>query len=137
MDHKAIYNRHLSSQLRSEIATLIRFTTVGLLATIVHIGVAAIILFYINEALFLANFIAFIVALNVSFFGHRFFSFKRNGIFGRFFIIALSGFAYNNIILSGLVYFKITGGVVAITFSTLCVPLIIYLLSRFWVFTTK
>ena len=137
MDPKRIYSRYLSSQFLSEIATLIRFTTVGLLATLVHIGVAATILFYMNEALFLANLIAFIVALNVSFVGHRFFSFKRNGILGRFFIIAVSGFAFNNIILSGLVYFKITGGVVAITFSTLCVPLIVYLLSRFWVFTTK
>lgn len=134
---KAIGIKLLSSKLFDEAATLIRFSVIGLLATLVHLGIAAIVLTCMNEALFLANLLAFIVAVNVSFFGHRFFSFRRNGNFSRFFIITLSGFAFNNIILSGLVYFELTEGLLAITISTLCVPFMVFLLSRFWVFTLK
>jgi len=117
-----------------ELVKLTRFGLVGVAATAVHVLVAGAVLKWSNHAVFAANLIGFLVAFQVSFFGHRYITFQTRGHWRRFIAIALLGFLLNNSILAGLVVGAWLDGWPAIVFSTLCVPAVMYLLLRGWVF---
>ena len=87
-------DRPVTARAREEAGTATRFGLVGLAATGVHLGVAALLLFLwpqLNE--FVANIIAFCVAFQVSLVGHRRLTFKRQGSAWRFGLVAAGGFA--------------------------------------------
>lgn len=122
-------------RLAAEAGTLIRFGAVGILATAVHLTVAGLVLAgWPQLSVFLVNLLAFIVAFQVSYWGHRHVTFRRPGRMTRFLTVALGGFAANNLLLGGLVVSGILEGFWAILVATLLVPLIVYLLARFWAF---
>lgn len=122
-------------RLTAELGTLLRFGGVGGVATLVHLGVAGLA-FWAWPAIspFLANLVAFLVAFQVSFWGHRHFTFKRMGHGARFFLLALGGFALNNGVLGTLLAATAIDGFVAIVMATFSVPLLMYLAARFWAF---
>ena len=125
----------IQSFLQSEFARLFRFGLVGILATLVHLSVAALALWLWHElSVFVANLIAFLLAVMVSYVGHQRFTFQRRGHVGRFFLVALAGFSVNNVLLGGLIFTGTLSGFYAILVATLCVPVVVYFLSRFWVF---
>ncbi len=113
---------------------LIRFCLVGGAATLVHMAVAATIVRsgYPIEVWFI-NFIAFAVALWVSYFGHRYFTFKTSGSSLKFLATGLTGLAVNNACLAVTV--QLTGHkLAAIIVAAAISPVVVFAMSRFWVF---
>lgn len=122
-------------QLIGEAGMLARFGGVGVLATLVHLSVAGgTFLLWPMVSPFVANLAAFLVAFQVSFWGHRRFTFRREGRVYRFFMLALSGFLLNNGVLAALIAASPLGGYPAIVIATFSVPLLTYLAARFWAF---
>lgn len=122
-------------RLIGEAGMLARFGGVGVIATLVHLGVAGLALMvWPDMSPFLANLIAFLVAFQVSFWGHRRFTFRRSGRAHRFFVLAFAGFALNNGVLAALLGLTALNGIVAITAATFAVPLLMYIAARFWAF---
>lgn len=118
-----------------EIATASRFALVGLLATAVHLAVAGAWLALAPATPeLLANLAAFAVAFQVSLVGHRRYSFRQRGDAGKFLAVALGGFALNTGLLGALLAAGPIDGFAAIAISTLTVPVLTYLASRFWAF---
>ncbi|WP_227367885.1 GtrA family protein [Halomonas sp. M20] len=121
--------------LINESGTLLRFGGVGGLATLVHLSVAGLALWlWPNTSPFLANLVAFLVAFQVSFWGHRRFTFRKAGRGDRFFVLALAGFALNNGVLGALIASTPVDGFLAIVIATFTVPLLMYVAARFWAF---
>jgi len=122
-------------RILNEAGMLARFGGIGGLATAVHLLVAAAVFSLAPKiSPFIANAIAFLVAFQVSFWGHRRITFKKSGSMCRFFILSLGGFALNNGILASLIALTNISGLLAITLAMILVPLVVYLVSRFWVF---
>jgi putative flippase GtrA len=122
-------------RLLGEAGMLARFGGVGAVATLVHLSVAAVaFIIWPTISPFLANLVAFLVAFQVSFWGHRRFTFRREGRAYRFFLLALGGFALNNGVLAGLLAVSPLQGFIAIVVATFTVPLLMYVAARFWAF---
>lgn len=113
-----------------------RFLLVGLIATAVHLFVANVILWFFDTSPYLANMIAFLLAFFFSFYGHRYLTFKVDGVMWKFFLVAISGFLINNFILSILLFFGLRD-MVSLTIATLSVPVITYLASSLWAFNGR
>ncbi|OHV13022.1 GtrA family protein [Kushneria phosphatilytica] len=122
---------------KNDAAKPLRFMFVGGIATLVHMCVAAAVLSARPESsAFLANVIAFVVAFLASFYGHRHLTFSTRGSMRRFFIVAVAGFALNNVILSiGLALSA--PKLIAIIIATAFVPVLTYLASSMWAFKKK
>lgn len=116
------------------IFSVLRFLLVGGAATAIHLVVAFILFAAFSDInVYLVNVIAFLVAFLFSYFGHRFFTFRKYGSFYLFLMVALSGFFINNLmlfVLSAVGVFDF----VALCFSTLSAAIFTYFLSRFFVF---
>lgn len=124
------------TRLLAEVATLVRFGGIGMIATLVHIAVAGVVLWcWPPLSPFVANLIAFLVAFQVSLWGHRRFTFRQQGKWHRFLLVAAAGFALNNVILAALITAGSIAGFGAIVISTFAVPLLMYIAARFWAFT--
>ncbi len=122
-------------RLMGEAGMLARFGGVGVLATLVHLSVAGFMfIIWPTVSPFLANLVAFLVAFQVSFWGHRHFTFRRDGRAHRFFLLALGGFALNNGVLATLLSVSPIQGFLAIVVATFTVPMLVYLAARFWAF---
>lgn len=122
-------------RLLGEAGMLARFGGVGAAATVVHLSVAAIaFIIWPTISPFLANLVAFLVAFQISFWGHRRFTFRREGRASRFFLLALGGFALNNGVLAALLAVSPLQGFIAIVLATFTVPLLMYFAARFWAF---
>lgn len=114
---------------------LARFGGVGMVATVVHLGVAALAFFlWPDISPFVANLAAFLLAFQVSYYGHRRFTFRKDGSASRFFVLALGGFVLNNGVLAFLLALTTLDGFITIVVATFTVPLLVYLAARFWAF---
>ncbi|WP_318467731.1 GtrA family protein [Photobacterium leiognathi] len=112
-----------------------RFAIIGLLATAVHLSVVRLYFFQIQDpSEYTANVVGFSIAFLVSYFGHRHFTFGQKGSFLKFLAVSLMGFFINNITLASLLKSAMFSGWLAVTISTLCVPIITFILAKFWVF---
>ncbi|MBV0932293.1 GtrA family protein [Marinobacterium weihaiense] len=121
--------------IKHELGIVLRFGGVGGVATLVHLAVAWVALaLYPQWSPLVANLVAFIAAFPVSFFGHRYLTFRTEGGAGRFLMLAAGGFCLNNGVLAVLITTLAVDGFVAIVLSTFTVPVLIYAGSRLWVF---
>lgn len=111
----------------------LRFILVGGLATLVHILVAGSLLALFTLQPYVANLIAFLVAFGVSYCGHRYLTFARQGSILRFLAVAIAGFALNNLLLTGLLALGLSA-FLAIVVATALVPVFSYLASSLWAF---
>ena len=120
------------------IAQLGRFGTVGVIATLVHLGVAWILSRGFNFAPFVANAFGFLAAFGCSYLGHFYWTFgHRSGHptrLPRFLVVSGFGFALTNLIVWLVV--SIAGhpfefALLAILFA---VPASTWALSRLWAF---
>lgn len=112
----------------------LRFAIVGGAATVTHLAVAGVLSYLgIPQSAYRINVTAFIIAFVVSYLGHKYITFGKSGSVVKFFIIALCGFALNNIILTCGLWL---GGdaFLSIAIATVCVPVITYLASSIWAF---
>lgn len=118
-----------------------RFFLVGLSATATHFFVFFILMrFEINPLI--ANVFAFLIAFQVSFFGHFSWSFKdsdspRRLAKQRFFIISIGSFLVNEAMLAGLLQWSTLGNEAALLIVLFSVAGATFLFSKFWAFSHK
>ncbi|MBR5674986.1 MAG: GtrA family protein [Neisseriaceae bacterium] len=110
-----------------------RFVIVGVAATLTDLGVSTLLLkiFGWHETVCAA--IGFAVAFWVSYFGHRFFTFRTFGNPFKFFLLAVSMLVLREVMIFGLTMINIRGFVAL--FIPLCaVTLITFVISKYRVF---
>lgn len=116
---------------------LVRFVMVGGAATVTDLAVTLILFFLFPDMSENAiTTCAFFVAFFVSYFGHRYFTFKQHGNILSFFALSGSMLVLRNIIVFVLV--KVwTEGLPPIIAAMALVTVITYLVSKFLVFKKK
>lgn len=123
-------------QLNTLFWQLVRFGLVGGAATATHLAAAwALLRQWPEMSPFLANLIAFLLAFQVSFWGHSRFTFGTEGSRLRFFLVSGAGFALNNVLLGLLLLPGVFTPFVAICLAAALVPLFVFIASKLWVFT--
>ncbi len=124
--------------LLSELFTVSRFAMIGILAAVMHNGVALLLVWRLGANPFLANGIAFLLAFLVSFYGQYHWTFRCSGnrtkVMIRFFMISFTAFLVNNIALAVLLENGWMSEYLSIVSSTLVIPMFTYVVSRLWVF---
>ena len=113
---------------------LIRFVIVGGMSTVVDLVVTTVLVF--TTALN-ANFIttiAFLTAFLVSFFGHRYFTFKRKGSMLSFFALAVSTLILRNIFVWFMLHILNLSNYPALIIAMVLVTGITYFVAKFKVF---
>lgn len=129
---------HLDRQVRE----LARFALVGGLATIVHAAIYAVLTSLTSASAQAANLGGFVSAFGVSLLGHYGYTFReqagKRGLAAsswRLLITAVAGYSLN----AGFVYFVTdilsADERFALVFMIAVTPVMIYGLSRFWVFS--
>ncbi|MCB8889205.1 GtrA family protein [Halomonas malpeensis] len=112
----------------------LRFVFIGGLATLVHILVAAILIFSFPLLhVYLINITAFLFAFMFSFLGHQYITFQKEGSIVKFLGMSLLGFLLNNIILTLGLLFSLPD-FYALVIATMCVPLLTYVVSKNLIF---
>ena len=119
---------------RGLLLQILRFGLVGGLATITHIAVATVLL-YVFPSLHpvAANIAAFLLAFLVSFVGHSRFTFRRDGNLPRFLVAAIAGLCASNAVLVALLAIG-ASAIPSLWMATLAAPLVVYVISKLWVF---
>lgn len=117
---------------------IIRFGSVGLIASAVHYLIA-IIMISADVLPLWANFFAFVIAFNVSFFGHFYWTFTHVQAFRlsaalRFLCVAVSGFCLNESLYYCLLRWTDVGPQWSLLFVLFIVSGFTFLLSRAWAF---
>jgi len=112
---------------------IVRFGIVGLAATAVHAAVAITLVSLTEISPHIANVIAFAVAFSVSFAGHSRFTFRKEGSLWRFIVTALTGFLANVLALEAMLLSSVPAQV-AVGLATLAAPIVVFVLSKLWVF---
>lgn len=116
-----------------------RFASVGVIATLVHVSVAFGLGVGLGWTSMSANSGGFLTAVFVSYWGHLRFSFlkpnsKRSYVW-RFVVLSLSSYAFSSLIVFVMTHvFEASLGL-ALVLVAICVPVLSYILSRFWVFS--
>ena len=118
---------------------LARFGCVGAAASVVHLALVAVLV-PLGLAPLWANPLAFLAAFQVSYYGHRGWTFRQEGArhaYARLFAVALAGFALNEAAYVALLrltpfdYRLALAGVLAVQAG------ITFLLARDWVFRPR
>ncbi len=122
------------------LAQVSRFIGVGVTALIVHWLVVRLLV-PLGLVPLLANVFGFVVAFNVSYFGHRKLTFKAEELshsrtLPRFATVALGSFAVNEILYALLLTFTPLRYDLALLVVLGVVAVMTYLFSRFWAFAT-
>lgn len=121
-----------------ELKTLVRFGVIGIAATAVHVTIVFLLIERANAQPILANLIAFAFAFVVSFSGQYYWTFRSkrriSSAVTRFFLVAFSAFLVNNVVLITLLDMDLMQPSLAAVLAVFVIPLISYLLGRFWAF---
>lgn len=118
---------------RPQIYEIMRFIIVGGLATVVDLTVTTVLVFTTHLHENLITSVAFIIAFWVSYFGHRYFTFKANGSVGAFFLLAIATLILRNIIVYLLLLTDIRGFAALIT-AMIIVTVITYAVAKIKIF---
>jgi putative flippase GtrA len=128
----------MQTGLAEEFWRLARFFAVGTIATIVHIGVAMIVVADAGANPTVGAMIGFIAAFMVSYFGHFRFSFAASGRY-RDYLLKFAVSSLASFLLSTAAVWVATG-ILGIDYKpalialAIIVPVCNYLVNRFWVF---
>lgn len=118
---------------------ILKFGVIGTLAAAVHMGMVALLVTFSMHPL-LANIFGFMVAFNVSYLGHRFWTFGNKSCLShaasvvRFWGIAVTSFAINEGLFFLFLSFTPLPYLLALFLVLLMVTPITFLLSRSWAF---
>ena len=126
-------NKWLGNHLKE----LVLFAIVGLGATFTHYIAALIFVGQLKLNIYLANFLAYSIAVFVSFLGHSFVTFKKSITKGRtirFVCVSLSALALSQLLLSVLQMLDLFGYKVDFLVVVLFIPAYSYLLNKVWVY---
>ncbi len=122
-------------------ASVLGFVSVGALAAAVHYLVA-LLAHAAGYTPASANWLGFMCAFPVSYFGHRHWSFRGTRVrhrqaFARFFIVALLGFLGNQALLWALLHLTWLPFWLSLAVVMVVVAGVTWLLSRFWAFKPR
>jgi len=118
---------------------ILRFGVVGCTAALVNMLVVILLVETIDLAPLLANIFAFLIAFNVSYFGHAYWTFANIHAYHKksipkFFLVASTSFILNEglffIFLSIFKFYYI----LALLCVLIIVPLFTFIMSKFWAF---
>lgn len=118
---------------------ILKFGVIGTFAAAVHLGVVALLVTFSMHPL-LANIFGFMIAFNVSYLGHRFWTFDNKSRLShaasatRFWGIAVSSFAINESLFFLFLSYTPLPYLVSLFLVLLMVTPITFLLSRSWAF---
>lgn len=114
---------------------ILRFVIVGGLATLVDLSVTFALVYIANMGTRenIVTTLAFCIAFFVSYFGHRFFTFHKNGSVIKFLALALSTLVLRNIIVWLLTTY-VMRGIVPLILAMALVTVITYIVSKFGIF---
>ena len=128
----------LYGKVKHELFTVSRFTIVGLIAALVHIGAVWFLIDRLDWSPFAANLLAFLTAFSVSFTGQYYWTFRSDRAWHhaliRFFAVSLAAFTVNNIVLSSLLLANFTSPALSAVIAATVIPVFTYVLGRFWAF---
>lgn len=118
---------------------LMRYGIIGLIAASVHFLVLSLIVEKLSIPPLKANFIAFIFGFQISYWGHRCWTFKGTTALHRvalpkLLLVGITGFFINESLFS---FFLITFHLpyqLALFFTLTILPLISFIVGKFWVF---
>ncbi len=118
---------------------MIRYGMVGVLASVVHAGISLLVLNYFEVTPFTSHAIGFFGGLITAYLGHYHYSFKDDGShkqrFPKFAITASTGFALHQSGVYLLVnQMQLDYKTLALPVLMVCVPVVTFLMSKFWVF---
>ncbi|MGF1552261.1 MAG: GtrA family protein [Paracoccaceae bacterium] len=124
--------------LRAELATFLRFASVGAVATLVHLSVSAAALGLAGASAQIANGAGFAVAFAVSYLGHYHVTFRsrrahRVGL-SRFALVALSGYAVSVLALGALAGVEALPEALRLGLAIATIPAVNYVAGRLWVY---
>jgi len=120
------------------ISQIIRFGCVGAVATAVHLATVWLLVGMLLISPLWANVAGFALAFQVTYFGHRRWTFrtaKRRGDYTRMLMVSLGGFAINEGMYSVLLHMTSLDYRISLVFVLLAVAVITFIGSRLWVFT--
>ncbi|HCR97954.1 MULTISPECIES: GtrA family protein [Halomonas] len=124
------------SKNHAEALQALRFIVVGGVATLTHMGVAALLFALLHgRYIALVNFIAWLVAFGVSFWGHQRVTFKRQTTLRRFLLMSLAGLATNYAAL-GLLLLTPLPQLLAMITAIASAAVSTYLLARYYTFAS-
>ena len=119
------------------ILQLARFGVVGITAMAVH-WIAVTLLVPLGIAPLIANILAFAIAFNVSYVGHRNWTFASTAnhatTFKRFFLVALASFVLNETLYYLLLSFTALDYRIALAMVLVAVAALTFVMSRYWAF---
>lgn len=116
---------------------LIVFAAVGIGATFTHYTVALLLVEFSGTAVLIANVIAYCSAVAVSFFGHSLFTFKvalSQARLAKFVVVSLAALCLSQALLAFLMATARFDYRVNLIFVVAFVPVVSYLLNKFWVY---
>ncbi len=118
------------------------FAIIGALAAGVHYIVAVSLELTSILTPIHANTVGFLFAFPVSYFGHRQFTFSAQNAshlhaFPRFFLVALTGFLANQLLVLNAIYFTRVPFWLVLGIVMVLVAVSTYFLSRYWAFKGK
>ncbi|WEV48537.1 GtrA family protein [Acinetobacter sp. ESL0695] len=119
---------------------LIRFFCVGICAALTHYFIVICLYQYFSIALSLSNFIAFCIALWVSYFGHKYFTFRTQTqnsghTFLKFILVATIGFLFNEgLLLIGHAIFHTAPIQWIVIVAIFLTAILTFILNKFFTF---
>lgn len=117
---------------------LLRFGFVGGLATLTHFIVASALFSWTPVGIFAANLAGFVIAVAVSFFGHRNLTFRATeagrAAAVRFFGVAVAGFLVNTGVLAVATYAVGRETLWSLALAVFVAAGFVYLASKLWAF---
>lgn len=120
--------------LHQDMRRVIRFVLVGAAATLTHMTVAAALYAFWGEGyVWPANFLAWLTAFGVSFWGHQRVTFRRRTTLGRFLVMSLAGLAVNHGLL-GLLLLTSMPAFVAMMSAIVLAAAVSYLVAHQYTF---
>ncbi|HQQ63624.1 MAG TPA: GtrA family protein [Pseudomonadales bacterium] len=121
---------------------LLRFLVVGASAAAVHFVVVLLLVQWYALQPLLANIAAFITAFQVSYFGHRFWTFahtdtQHSQSLPRFLLVAVLGFASNECLYYLLLQYTTLPYWLSLGMVLVLVAVMTFVLSKLWAFSHK
>lgn len=123
---------------RHLIAQLLRFGMVGGMATLVNSAVFIFLVDKLKLTPLLGNFLAFLVAFFVSYFGHSWWTFKHkrhsHEKFIKFLITSLVSLGLNSLFVWTVMHLLHQSAYIATLPMILITPVVTFAISKYWVF---
>ncbi len=116
-----------------------RYSLIGIIAAFVHYCVALFCIWYLALVISLANVIAFLCAVWISFLGHRYFTFREQNScskksFTKFFIVAILGFIFNETVLISLNSLKLFSIQINLFLTISVTAVLTFILNKYFTF---